>query len=362
LELDLNIEGIENKSSLPRLISVGTANPPEKYTQQEVLELFKCSDPSITRFFLNSHIQTRHLVLPKPDKEGRMPQEDGKELLEKHKKVSIEIGKEAIEKCLAPVGLNVDRIDFFATVSTTGFLCPGISAYLAPEMGFRQNIHRADLLGMGCNGGMNGLMTTFDFAKANPGRNALLLTCEVCSAAYVFDLTVRTGVVNSLFGDGAAAVLLRSSDDLSFSDGPMIVDFESHIISQAIDEMRFDFDKGKFNFFLGREVPYLIGKEVEKPVFGLLERNGLKKRDISHWLIHSGGKKVVDAIKYNLGITEYDVRHTRSILKNYGNLSSASFIFSFLELTREEIAREGDWGVSIAMGPGISIETGLIRW
>ena len=82
----------------------------------------------------------------------------------------------------------------------------------------------------------------------------------------------------------------------------------------------------------------------------------------THKLVHSGGKKVVDSVKYNLGITEYDVRHTRSILKNYGNLSSASFLFFFQELTREGIAKQGDWGVSIAMGPGISIETGLLRW
>ena len=346
----------------PRIISVGTANPSTKYTQQQVLEMFKCTDPNIARFFESSHIQSRHLVLPNPDSDGSMPDESGKELLEKHKRVSIEMGRGAIEKCLDEARVTPDQIDFLATVSTTGFLCPGISAYLVPEMGFRQNVHRADLLGMGCNGGMNGLLTAFDFAKANPGKLALLLTCEVCSAAYVFDLSVRTGVVNSLFGDGAAAVLLKSSDAFSATDGPRLMDFESHIIPEAIDEMRFDFDEGKFNFFLGREVPYLIGQEVEKPIKALLERSGLKRRDISHWLVHSGGKKVVDSIKYNLGITEYDVRHTRSILKNYGNLSSASFLFSFQELTREGIAKQGDWGVSIAMGPGVSIETGLLRW
>ncbi|RLE20390.1 MAG: type III polyketide synthase, partial [Acidobacteria bacterium] len=93
-----------------------------------------------------------------------------------------------------------------------------------------------------------------------------------------------------------------------------------------------------------------------------LDRWGLKKRDISHWIVHSGGKKVIDAIKYNIGITEYDVRHTHSILRDYGNISSASFLFSLQELMREGVTEEGDWGVVIAMGPGVSIETGLLRW
>lgn len=351
-----------NSLQHPRIISVGTANPPDYYTQQELLELFDCSDQKIRRFFQNSHIKKRHLVLPDPGTDGFLPDENGKELLEKHKETAINIGREAIEKCLAQRNVKPEQIDYLATVSSTGFLCPGISAYIRPIVGFRPNIHRADLVGMGCNGGMNGLLSASNFALANPNKYALLLADEISSAAYVFDLTVRTGVVNSLFGDGAAAILLLANEYLVAADGPQVVDFESHIINEAIDEMRFDFDEGKFNFFLGRDIPYLIGEHVSTPVFALLERNGLHKRDIDHWLIHSGGKKVVDAIKYNIGIPEYAVRHTRSILKDFGNLSSGSFLFSYEQLTLEGLATQGDWGVTIAMGPGVSIETGLLHW
>lgn len=357
----MNANGSNNRTA-PRLISIGTANPPDVFTQDEVLRLFGVTEPNITRFFSNSHIKTRHLALPEPDKTGAPPDEDGKELLDKHKKWSIEIGRDAVRNCIEAVGVKPDQIDYIVTVSSTGFLCPGISAYLIPELGLRTNIHRADLVGMGCNGGMNGLLSAADFAGAHPGKNALLLACEICSAAYVFDLTNNTGVVNSLFGDGAAAALIRLDEKLTAKDGPGIQDFESHIVTRAVDEMRFDYDEGKFNFFLGRDVPYLIGEEVGVPVEALLARNGLKKRSISHWLVHSGGKKVIDAIKYNLGLTEHDVRHTRSILKNFGNLSSGSFLFSMLELSKEKVAKSGDWGVSIAMGPGVSIETGLMRW
>ena len=346
----------------PRITAIGTANPPRSYSQEEVLDLFHCEDPKIRRFFESGHIHKRHLVLPEPDSDGVMPDETGTELLEKHTRISLEIGSEAIRRCLTNSSYRADQVDFIAAASSTGFLCPGLTAYFIEDNGMRSNTHRTDIVGMGCNAGMNSLLTTASFAAANPGRPAMVVACEVCSAAYVFDMTVRTGVVNSLFGDGAAAAMVVADEHLTAADGPQILDFESCIVHAARDEMRFDFEEGKFSFYLGWEVPYLIGEKIRTPVFDLLNRWGLKKRDISHWIVHSGGKKVVDAIKYNIGITEYDVRHTRSILSQYGNISSASFLFSFQELMKEGITEEGDWGVVIAMGPGVSIETALLRW
>ena len=353
---------MDRLSVQPRIVAVGTAQPPRTYTQQDLIELFSCTEPRVRRFFESSHIRQRHLVLPEPSADGTVPDEDGTELLAKHLRVGIEIGSQAIERCLKSARVGAEELDYFATVSSTGFLCPGLTAYLVEEMGMRANVHRTDIVGMGCNAGVNGMLTTASFAAANPGRPALLLACEVCSAAYVFDMTVRTGVVNSLFGDGSAAALLLADESLSAADGPRILGFESCVLHEARDEMRFDFEEGKFSFYLGWEIPYLIGENVRTPVMGLLDRFGLKRRDISHWIVHSGGKKVVDAIRYNIGLSEHDVRHTRSILSEAGNMSSASFLFSFQELSREGVAQEGDWGVIIAMGPGVSIETALLRW
>jgi 3,5-dihydroxyphenylacetyl-CoA synthase len=347
---------------IPRIISVGTANPKDAYAQKDLLELFRVTDPAIRRFFESSHIEKRHLVLPTPNQDGSIPDEDGTALLAKHKRIGLEIGGEAIRTCLDALGVKPEEVDSLVVVSSTGFLCPTLSAHLVKEIGFRRDLQRADLVGMGCNAGMNGLQTAARFAQANPGKLALLLAVEVCSAAYVFDMRVNTGVVNSLFGDGAAAVLLTGNAESTYLDGPKVVDFESYLLSEAIEEMRFDMENGRFSFHLGRDIPYKIGETVEIPINALLSRAGLKRRDITHWLIHAGGKKVIDSIKYNLGLTRHDVRHTRSILRDYGNLSSASFIFSYRELTRENIVRDGDWGVSIAMGPGTSIETGLLRW
>ena len=347
------------ESSKPRIVSVGTANPSTTYTQDQLLALFEVDDPQIRRFYEHSHIHKRHLVLPSKDETGCMPKEDGATLLKKHRDTSIDVGGQAIDRCLESAGIEPEQIDTLITVSSTGFLCPGLSAHLVASMGFRPDIGRADLVGMGCSGGMNGLQAAAHAAQAHPGSRVLLLCCEICSAAYVFDMEMNTAVVNSLFGDGAAAVLIQVDEN---GEGPQLIDFSSHLISEGIEEMRFDFADGLFSFFLGRDVPYLIGEQADRPVQALLSRFGLKKRDIRHWLIHSGGKKVIDSIKYNLALTEHDVRHTRSILRDFGNLSSASFLFSYQELTREKIARRGEWGMTMAMGPGLSIEAGLLRW
>jgi alkylresorcinol/alkylpyrone synthase/polyketide synthase Type III len=217
---------------------------------------------------------------------------------------------------------------------------------------------------MGCNAGLNGLNIVSSWAMANPGRNALLACVEVCSAAYVFDGSMRTAIVNSLFGDGAAAVLVRASEKDERQFAPKILGFESRIIPEAIGAMRFDWDDehGKYSFYLDRDIPYVVGAHAPLPVRALLDRFDLKRRHISHWVVHSGGKKVVDAIKYNLGITDWDVRHTHSVLRDYGNLSSGSFLFSFQRLLAEGRVKRGDYGVMMTMGPGSQIETALIRW
>ena len=346
----------------PRIISVGTANPRPTYTQQDLLGLFRCDNRTIRRFFTNSHIKKRHLVLPPAGPDGRVPHEDGTTLLRKHLDSSLEVAPLAVERCLAGTPFAVNQIDFLAVVTSTGFLCPGLSAYLSERVGMRRNTHRVDILGMGCNAGMNGMITASQWAAANPGRLAMLLCVENCSAAYVFDMTIRMGVVNSLFGDGVAAALLLSDPDLTAGDGPLVLGFESYVHHEIRDEMRFDFEEGLFNFFLGWEIPYLLGEVFPIPVFNLLERFGLKKRNVRHWVLHSGGKKVIDSFKYSIGVTEHDVRHTRDILREYGNLSSAAYLFSLQELTREGIVEAGDLGMLVAMGPGVSIETGLVRW
>lgn len=347
----------------PRILSVGTALPPQKYTQEEVLNLLQSKNPAVREIFLAAHIKTRHLYLPAPVQGGR-PHETQTQLLAKMRRGALEIAPQAIERCLAPLGLTTADIDCITCVTSSGFMLPGLTAMFIKHLGFRVNCHRFDIVGMGCNAGLNSLNPVASWAAANPGKNALMVCCEINSALYIDEDTVANGVVNSLFGDGCAAILVRADagDENRFS--PQVLGFYSHIIPDTWAAMHYGYSEkhGKFFFTLDKDVPYVLGTHAATPVKGLLDSFGLKTRHINHWLIHSGGKKVIDAIKYTVGITEHDVRHTAGVLRDCGNLSSGSFLFSFERLMKEGVVRRGDYGVMMTMGPGSTIETALIRW
>ncbi|MBB4921120.1 3,5-dihydroxyphenylacetyl-CoA synthase DpgA [Kitasatospora kifunensis] len=371
--LELPVPDRKNDLGAARIVSVGTATTENSYSQRELLDIFNITDPKVRSVFLNSSIERRFLTIPPRDADGNCIPEAQGELLAKHERLSLDMGARAVRTCLENAGLDLADIDYLCCTTTTGFLVPGLSARLIREMGILPRTSRVDVVGMGCNAGLNALNATASWAVANPGKVAVMLCVEACSAAYVIDGTMRTAVVNSLFGDGAAAiVLIADSPDTAYapadvpagSGGPRILGFASQVITEALDAMRFDWDDahGKFSFYLDPQVPYVVGANAEQVVDRLLDGAGLRRSDISQWLVHSGGKKVIDAIRVNLGLTRHDVRHTIAVMRDYGNLSSGSFLFSYERLLQEGVTSAGDYGVLMTMGPGSTIETALVQW
>jgi 3,5-dihydroxyphenylacetyl-CoA synthase len=358
---------VQHSANVARIAGVGTAVTGEPYSQQDLLDIFKITDPRIRSVFLNSTIRQRYLSLPlRSDDGGFVPEAQG-DLLDKHKALAVDMGSRALAACLRNAGAKLSDIGCLCCVTSTGFLTPGLSALLICELGMAPQCRRADVVGMGCNGGLNALGMTAAWSAAHPGQLAVVLCAEACSAAYVFDSTMRTAVVNSLFGDGAAAVVLTAGPDggpRPASAGPRILSFASHIITDALDAMRYDWDgaQGRFSFFLDPDIPYVVGAHAELVVDRLLSGAGLRRSDIRHWLVHSGGKKVIDAVRVNLGLTRHDLRHTTAVLRDYGNLSSGSFLFSYERLLNEGSAGQGDYGVLMTMGPGSTIEMALLQW
>lgn len=350
-----------NQHSVSRLVSIGTAHPSTLYTQEDVLAWSQESDPKIQRLFRNSHIETRALFLPE-QVDGKPPSETPQTLIDRHLRGALEIGSLAINRALEEPGLKPKDIDFIVCMTTTGFLSPGLTAHLIKHMGFKDNIQRMDLVGMGCNAAVNGLQVASAIARSRPGSNGLLVCIEICSSAYVINQNLATAVVNSLFGDGAAAVVVRADAADNWKNGPTVVDFEPLILTDAIEAMRYDREGPYLSFVLDREIPFVIGRNAHIPVDRLLARHGLERASIKHWVVHSGGKKVIDAIVRNLELAEEAVRHTRSVLRRLGNVSSGSVLFSLEALRNEKIANHGDLGIMMAMGPGTSIETALLRW
>lgn len=349
----------------PRMLSLGTAVPQQSYTQNELAKLFGTTNPRIAKLFGQSHIKKRHLNLPEPGPDGIIREESSQQLIDKHRQGILNLGGQAVTEALEKAGVEPQQLDYLACVTSTGYLCPGASALLIKQHGFRENIHRIDVVGMGCNAAVNAMQPVVQYLRQNPHRLGMLVCIENCSAAYVYNDAMVTAVVNSLFGDAAAAVLIGGSEYEPINPNPnlpSIVDFESQIVVEAMHTMRFDLENGKLSFFLDRDIPYFLGKNAHLPVLRLLERGKLKKRDIAWWVVHSGGKKVIDSIKMNLDLTDYDVRHTLYILEQFGNISSCSILFSLKRLSEEGVVQTADQGVMMAMGPGASIETALLRW
>lgn len=346
----------------PRMLGVATSNPGRRYSQFELLERFNVTDQKIAGLFVNSHIESRYLCLPKLEMSGEVPVESSLELWNKHKEQAVATGKLAITSVLERTNLTPNDIDYIVCVTSTGFLTPGLTAHFIKELGLRSNIHRIDLVGMGCHGGLNGMQPIVNYCKQNPHSYGILVCVEICSAAYVFENTLRTAVVNSLFGDGCAAAILGNVSNSGLEYCPEVLGFESHIIPEHIDAMRFDYDGNKYSFFLDREIPYVLGRHAKVPVTGLLSRFGMDIKDVKHWVIHTGGKKVLEAIKQCLGLSDDDIRHSVSILRDFGNQSSGSFLFSYQRLIEEQVAKSGDYMMMMTMGPGSTIECGLARF
>jgi 3,5-dihydroxyphenylacetyl-CoA synthase len=370
----LALDNVRSPASLPEptaaIASVGSAFPDHSYSQDEIGALFGLEHRVVKKLLSSPHIQKRHLYLPGIDaRTGRALPESAADLHAKFREGALEIGSRAIRNALGAASLSVADVDYLLCVTSSGFMVPGLSSLFSRELGFDRKLLRADVVGMGCNAGLNGLNPLVQWVRNHPGRAALLVCCEINSAVYVLDETPRTGIVNSLFGDGAAAAVLTTygksgAGPAPSPQAPCVIDFESFCIPDQWTAMRFDWNAaaGKWSFYLDRDIPYVIGFNIREPLEILLERNDLDFSDIKHWVLHTGGGAVIDSVKLSLGLEEHDVRHTRSVLRDYGNISSGSFLVSLERLLAEGCVSAGDRGVMVTMGPGAQIETALLQF
>jgi predicted naringenin-chalcone synthase len=225
-------------------------------------------------------------------------------------------------------------------------------------MEMRGDVQRADLVGMGCCGALPALQRAFDHQRAFPQHRSLVLCVEICSASYFFDETMETLIGNAICGDGAGAILL----DGAGSDGPELLGFESYITPENFHWMGFEFRAGRLRLILDREIPAGVPPLARQAAARLLQRFGLEFGDVQHWILHPGGRKVIDRLQEGVGLSDHQVRHTRAIYRDFGNLSSATVMFVLERVAREARPEPGDIGLLMAMGPGFTIESALLRW
>ena len=342
---------------LPHIFGIGTANPPIRLTQEQSFHAAGYRSERIRKIFLNSDIEHRHFFF------GGIPnlEETSNQQNERYLAGSTKTGCRAIMNCLEDAGAGIGDVDLLAVCSCTGYVCPDIGSRLIAHMGFKKNIQRASIIGLGCAGAVPTLQRVVDFVRANPGRKALMLAVEICSACYYVDNTLETAIGNAICADGAAAFLL-GADEQTTQSYPRVIDFETLLDTERIEEVGLQHHNGKLRIVLGASVQHLAGPMIERALEPLLHRHGLLRSQIRFWVVHPGGRKVIDNVQRHFSMTDEQVRFSRSVLRNYGNMSSPTVMFVLDEVVRNGDPQPGDWGVMIALGPGMAAEAALLRW
>jgi len=341
----------------PRILGIGTANPPIRLTQEQSFYAAGYESERIRKIFLNSDIEYRHFYF------GDTPNllENSDQQNQRYLSGAVKIGCRAILNCLESAGRTLQDLDFLAVCTCTGYTCPDVGSRLIAHMGFRKNVQRASITGLGCAGALPTLQRTTDFVRANPGRLALVLAVEICSSCYYVDNTLETVIGNAICADGAAAFLLSANEQTN-SACPQIIDFETFLDTEQIEAVGLQHRNGKLRIVLGTSVQRLAGPMIEKALQQLLRRHGLSQPDVRFWVVHPGGRKVIDNVQKHFGMTDDQLRFSRAVLRNYGNMSSPTVMFVLDEVVRNGDPRPGDWGVMIALGPGMAAEVALLKW
>ncbi len=341
----------------PRILALETAVPEHRWSQEEILDVFarhfpSYSDRRVRRLVRESGIDTRHFAVAK---HAFDPRADADALHDHYASNALALAAHAARRALASAGLEADGIDYLVATTCTGYVCPGLSARLGEQLGLRDDLQRADLVGMGCAGAMPSLQRAHDFVRAYPERRALIVTVEISSACWYVDDTLETVVGNTICADGAAAVVVGSR-----GPGPRLERFSTLLEPAFLDSVGLEFKSGRQRIVLSKDLRSAAGPLVRRAVDRLLAAEGIERDEVDRWVVHSGGKRVLDGIDRALGFENGELANSRAVLRHYGNMSSPTLLFVLERASRE--SRAGDLGVLVALGPGLAAETGIVRW
>ncbi|PTX61762.1 15-methylpalmitoyl-4-hydroxy-2-pyrone synthase [Melghirimyces profundicolus] len=354
---------------MPRIVSVGTAVPEHILEQQEArafaTRLFKDSFRNFDRYlpvFDNAEIQTRRLSRPRQWFE----QDRGfSERNRAYTETACRLGEEAVRRCLEPVSLSPAEVDHLFFVSTSGLATPSIDARLVNRLGLNRHVKRTPVWGLGCAGGASGLARAYEYTRAFPESRVVLLAVELCSLTFrPNDRSKSNLVASSLFADGAAAVLL-TGDEVSVDhlSGPLprVLDTMSTTWPDSEDVMGWDVTDDGLKVIFSRDIPAIVRKGILPAVEEFLSRTGISLDRIRRFIAHPGGAKVLAAYEKALDLSGEALTHSRRVLGEYGNMSSATVLF-VLERELKERHQPGEYGLLTALGPGFSSELILIGW
>jgi len=344
----------------PRLLSVATAVPPYRLEQDEALSharrIFGERAPEFSRLapvYGHAGVATRYLSVPLDWFEApRGWAETNLIFLRQAEDLLAEAAARALERA----GLDPGRVDTLVTVSSTGIATPSLDARLLRRIGFRRDVKRAPLFGLGCAGGVLGLGRAAQLAAAGDGEIVLLLVVELCSLTFRWRDTGKPNqIATALFGDGAAAAVLRGGggDGAEGGGGGLAVTaWGEHTWPDTLDVMGWSVEEDGLGVIFSQRIPEIVRTRMRGETDRFLAKHGLTLADIDRFACHPGGAKVASALEEAYGLPDGGLRTSRDILRDYGNMSAATVLFVLDRMTASGTA--GHRVLVQALGPGFT--------
>lgn len=354
-----------------RILSVGTALPSHRYSQQEISEALrerwqhKLPEPRlITRLHANCGVDFRHFVLPLHDYPALKGFKSTNDLWISN---AVELSERALCRALEAVGLTPADVSAIIFASVTGIASPTVDARLINRLPFRDSVKRIPIFGLGCVAGAAGIARAADYVRGFPDQVALLLSVELCSLTWQDDDQSIANLIScGLFGDGAAAVVIAGDNvrlpQTAVAPGPRILATRSTFYRNTEHVMGWDIGDTGFTIVLSPEVPKVVLENLRGNVESFLAEHGLGLRDIGSWVFHSGGPKVLEAVEYALELPPDALAASWNSLREVGNLSAASVLMVLADKLADGRGEPGSYSVLAAMGPGFCSELVLLQW
>lgn len=346
--------------------SIATAVPRYEITQAAVQALvrqqFAPAFPAIDRYlpvFRHASIDTRFMARPLDWwAEPRSFSERNQVFVEE----TLVLARDASLRCLEQAGLTVADVGHLLVVTTTGLAAPSLDALLINELGLGRHTRRTPIWGLGCAGGLGGLARASEYVRAEPAQHALLINAEFCSLTYLpEDLSKRNLIATSLFADGVTAVLVSGADTAPGPSQAQIVGTLSTLYPHSTEIMGWNIIDQGFEVVFSSRIPSIIRDEFVPLLDTFLAPYGLTRADISRFLLHPGGAKVIGAYREALGLSDAQLAVSSAVLRRYGNMSSATIFFVMEASLREQPLQPGEYAVGAVFGPGFSAELCLFK-
>jgi len=355
---------------LSKIISIGTAVPAYCHPQMDILQFMQRVyaanevDKRKLRFlYQQSGIRQRYSVIADygrptedwkfyPHTENLEPFPSLEQRMMVYNKQAPLLSVDAIRNCLDHVH-EEKEITHLITVSCTGMSAPGLDLQIVELMDLEKNIFRTSVNFMGCYAAIHALKIADAICKADPEAQVLIVCTELCTLHFQREATLDNITSSLLFGDGSAAILIGG--DKTKQEGLHLDNFYSEVIPKGKRDMAWELSSHGFLMTLSGYIPDLIEEDFNGIVGRTLQKEKITRDEISHYCIHPGGKRVLEAIHKSLGFTNGQLAASYKVLSEFGNLSSASILFVLKEVLHEKKEIRKLFGA--AFGPGLTVET-----